>query len=92
MADKPRDEQMIAALKRERAVYANRGDEDRVKQVDEQLKNYGYSATQDADPSAPAEPRGRRARAQQTTAASSSSTGDGKDTSSSKTTTGKSSA
>jgi hypothetical protein len=35
-----RDENMIAALKRERAVYESRGDTDRVKQVDEQLRHY----------------------------------------------------
>ncbi|MET9734288.1 hypothetical protein ABZZ79_27715 [Streptomyces sp. NPDC006458] len=38
----PRDENMIAALKRERAIYVNAGDEDRVRQVDESLKHYGY--------------------------------------------------
>lgn len=35
-----RDENMIAALKRERAVYESRGDDDRVRQVDEQLRHY----------------------------------------------------
>ncbi|MGI5288033.1 hypothetical protein ACQEVF_32475 [Nonomuraea polychroma] len=94
MATKPRDEQMIAALKRERATYASRGDDDRVKQVDEQLKHYGYEGTQDPDPGAGAEPRGRRTRAQQTASASSPSdkADTGKESTSSKTTTGKSSA
>jgi hypothetical protein len=36
-----RDERMIAALRRERAAYVARGNEDRVRQVDEQLKHYG---------------------------------------------------
>ena len=36
------DDNMIAALKRERAVYVSRGDDDRVRQVDEQLKHYGH--------------------------------------------------
>jgi hypothetical protein len=36
-----RDENMIAALKRERAGYAARGMTDRVAQVDEQLAYYG---------------------------------------------------
>lgn len=38
-----RDENMIAALKRERAAYVARGDDDRVRQVDEQLARYGHS-------------------------------------------------
>jgi hypothetical protein len=33
---------MIAALKRERAGYVARGLEDRVAEVDKQLKHYGY--------------------------------------------------
>lgn len=37
-----RDENMIAALKRERATYVAAGDEDRVRQVDESLAHYGY--------------------------------------------------
>ncbi|TQS29134.1 hypothetical protein FLW16_12370 [Microbispora sp. KK1-11] len=64
-----RDENMIAALKRERAVYANQGDTDRVAQVDGQLKHYGYEGTQDADPNAPAEPpQGRTAAGERQTA------------------------
>lgn len=38
----PRDENMIAALKRERAGYVARGMDDRVAEVDEQLEHYGY--------------------------------------------------
>lgn len=38
----PRDENMIAALKRERAGYVARGMDERVAEVDEQLKHYGY--------------------------------------------------
>lgn len=36
-----RDENMIAALQRERAGYETRGLTDRVRQVDEQLAHYG---------------------------------------------------
>ncbi|MEU0397948.1 hypothetical protein ABZ208_35385 [Streptomyces sp. NPDC006208] len=38
-----RDDNMIAGLRRERAVYAARGDDERVSQVDEQLAHYGYT-------------------------------------------------
>jgi hypothetical protein len=41
MSDKPRDENMIAALKRERAGYLARGEEDRAGQVDVELAKYG---------------------------------------------------
>lgn len=61
-----RDENMIAALKRERANYVTRGYEDRVRQVDEQLKHYGYEGAQDADPAAA--PVGRTGSAGQQTA------------------------
>lgn len=37
-----RDENMIAALKRERAGYVARGLDGRVAEVDEQLLHYGY--------------------------------------------------
>lgn len=56
-----RNENMIAALRRERAVYVGRGDDERVRQVDEQLTHYGYVATQDAVSSAGEEPEGRTA-------------------------------
>lgn len=38
-----RNENMIAALKRERAIYVSQGDEDRVRQVDDSLRHYGYA-------------------------------------------------
>ncbi|MGA5486698.1 hypothetical protein ACPCK1_02855 [Streptomyces pseudogriseolus] len=44
----PRNENMIAALKRERAIYVSQGDEDRVRQVDESLKHYGYTPDGDS--------------------------------------------
>lgn len=55
-----RNENMIAALKRERAVYVNAGDQDRVDQVDESLRHYGYEAPE-ADG-----PQGRTQAPQQT--------------------------
>lgn len=57
-----RNENMIAALKRERAGYVARGLDDRVGQVDEQLRHYGY------DPEAPSPgggPQGRSGRESQ---------------------------
>lgn len=45
-----RDEQMIAALKRERATYVARGLDDRVAQVDEQLAHYGYEGGEEKAP------------------------------------------
>lgn len=59
-----RDENMIAALKRERAGYVARGLDDRVAQVDEQLKSHGYDGVQ--DPAAEDIPHGRTAGEQQT--------------------------
>jgi hypothetical protein len=56
-----KDENMIAALKRERAVYVGRGDDDRVRQVDEQLKHYGCEDAQDAVPGVEEAPKGRTA-------------------------------
>lgn len=57
-----RDENMIAALKRERAVYVSQGDEDRVRQVDESLAHYGHSP----EPDEADGPQGRTAAPQQT--------------------------
>lgn len=56
-----RNENMIAALHRERDVYVRQGLTDRVQQVDEQLRYYG-------DDTAPEVPQGRSGReaAQQT--------------------------
>ena len=63
-----RNENMIAALQRERAGYVARGDADRVAQVDEQLRHYGYEG--DLDPVADADggPKGRTAKGDQRTA------------------------
>lgn len=44
-----RDENMIAALKRERAGYVARGLDGRVAEVDEQLTHYGYEPTAATD-------------------------------------------
>jgi len=57
-----RDENMIAALKRERAAYVANGDDDRVAQVDEQLEYYGYSP----EPDQADGPQGRTQAPQQT--------------------------
>lgn len=72
MADRPRNENMIAALRRERASYAARGLDERVKLVDEQLRFYGDEpdgpqgrAQADAADGAKA-PRGRRAPSKHT--------------------------
>jgi len=54
-----RNENMIAALKRERAGYVARGLDDRVRQVDEQLEHYGYTPEDDG-------PQGRTQAPQQT--------------------------
>ena len=58
-----RDENMIAALKRERATYVAAGDDDRVRQVDESLKHYGYEPDGDSEQG---EPKGRTSAPQQT--------------------------
>ncbi|MGW1595251.1 hypothetical protein [Streptomyces sp. NPDC002343] len=50
-----RNENMIAALKRERAIYVNAGDEDRIRQVDESLAHYGYDVNQDGEQDGPQE-------------------------------------
>jgi hypothetical protein len=47
------DRKMVAALLREREGYVRRGEEDRVRQVDEQLTHYGYEPEQ-ADELGPA--------------------------------------
>ena len=67
-----RDENMIAALKRERATYVAQGEPDRVAQVDEQLKHYGYDGEQDATVDPAGGPAGRTAAADQRTADSGS--------------------
>jgi hypothetical protein len=77
-----RDKNMIAALKRERATYVARGDDDRVSQVDEQLKHYGYEAEQDAVVDPTGGPAGRTPKSgrQRTTAADSGKSDAGKPT------------
>ncbi|WP_030387066.1 hypothetical protein [Streptomyces sp. NRRL S-241] len=54
---------MIAALLREREGYVSKGQEDRVRQVDEQLEHYGYEETPEPRTR---EPQGRTARASTT--------------------------
>ncbi|MFE2323588.1 hypothetical protein ACFXD5_06640 [Streptomyces sp. NPDC059385] len=46
------DRKMVAALLREREGYVRRGQDDRVRQVDEQLAYYGYEPEQ-ADETGP---------------------------------------
>ncbi|MFF9582494.1 hypothetical protein [Streptomyces achromogenes] len=50
-----RNENMIAALKRERAIYVDAGDEDRVRQVDESLAHYGYDVAGESEQDGPQE-------------------------------------
>ncbi|MFD6024555.1 hypothetical protein [Streptomyces griseoluteus] len=59
-----RDENMIAALKRERANYVALGDDERVAQVDASLRHYGY----DPSPREEDGPQGRTAAPPQQTA------------------------
>lgn len=56
------NDNMIAALLRERDTYERQGKTDRVRQVDEQLKHYGYEPEAEAE----AEPQGRTETPQQT--------------------------
>jgi hypothetical protein len=63
-----KDERMIAALLRERAGLAGQGKTDRVAQVDEQLKFYGYESEEKPDPKKQA-PQGRSAQPKQQTKA-----------------------
>jgi hypothetical protein len=67
MTDAPQtDDPMVAALLREREGYVARGMDDRVAQVDEQLRLRGATPPADsgtpAAPSRSAPPKGRRAR------------------------------
>lgn len=43
------NEKMVAALLRERTAYKQAGKDDRVKQVDDQLKLYGYKSESTAE-------------------------------------------
>ncbi len=63
-----RDENMIAGLQRERAGYVARGQDDRVAQVDEQLKRHGYEPEQDAVTDPGGGPKGRSTTGGQRTA------------------------
>lgn len=73
MTDAPKTEDgMVAALLREREGYVTRGMDDRVAQVDKQLRARGYtpdSETTDgnATESRAQAPKGRRARRTETT-------------------------
>ncbi|MFC8156316.1 hypothetical protein ACFUO0_20075 [Streptomyces cinereoruber] len=78
MSDEPQTEDpMVAALLREREGLKQRGLDDRVKQVDEQLKFHGYrprraAAKEPTPPTPPTPPEGSEAgapkgRQQQTT-------------------------
>jgi hypothetical protein len=57
-----RNDTMIAALRREREVYVQRGLDDRVHQVDEQLEHYGYTGGPDGSDG----PQGRTEAPKQT--------------------------
>lgn len=61
-----RNENMIAALKRERAGYVARGLEERVAEVDEQLAHYGYEGVQDPPADPDGAPKGRTTRPRRT--------------------------
>ncbi len=71
MADQKPDQNMIAGLLREREAYVRSDNTERVAQVDEQLKHYGYTGD---DPGAEqatgmaATPQGRTATGDQQTA------------------------
>ncbi len=72
MSEEPQtDDPMVAALLREREGYVQRGLDDRVAQVDEQLTLRGYTAPDGGKPKAPAmrstPPKGRRSRSSETT-------------------------
>jgi hypothetical protein len=58
----PKNTNMIAALLREREGYERKNLDDRVRQVDEQLEHYGYTA----EPDEADGPKGRKAAPQQT--------------------------
>lgn len=60
------EDPFIAALLRERVGYVQRGLTDRVAQVDEQLKQRGYTPSA-AERAGSEKPEGRSARTRQTT-------------------------
>lgn len=55
-----RDENMIGALKRERAGMVAQGKDDRVAQIDEQLKLYGHNPAPATEASATEPPKGAK--------------------------------
>lgn len=65
------EDSMVAALLREREGYVTRGMDDRVAQVDEQLKLRGAEPPKEDKPAKPADrstpPKGRRTRSTETT-------------------------
>ncbi|MFJ5888085.1 hypothetical protein [Streptomyces californicus] len=71
-----RDENMVAALRRERAAYVAQGKDDRVEQVDDQLRRLGAAVDpdggegpQDRTPNDPAQQTADQAPAQTAAAA-----------------------
>ncbi|WP_424918873.1 hypothetical protein [Streptomyces sp. wa1064] len=75
-----RDENMVAALRRERAAYVAKGKDDRVAQVDDQLRRLGAAAEPDKGDGpqdrTPADPAQQTAD-QSTEAATAAAAGDG---------------
>jgi hypothetical protein len=68
MTESQSEDPMVAALLRERVGYVGRGMDDRVAQVDEQLKLRGVEPPADGKPaSRSTSPKGRRARSTETT-------------------------
>lgn len=72
MADEPQTQDtMVAALLREREGYVNLGQDDRVAEVDEQLRLRGVEPPADDRPARPASrstpPKGRRTRSTEST-------------------------
>ncbi|MFJ3282450.1 hypothetical protein [Streptomyces halstedii] len=72
-----RDENMVAALRRERAAYVAQGKDDRVEQVDDQLRRLGAApepdqgdGPQDRTPADPAQQTADQGPGPNTTAAS----------------------
>ncbi|MFJ5804865.1 hypothetical protein [Streptomyces sp. NPDC093093] len=74
MSTRKEDRRMIAALLREREGYERRGEDDRVRQVNEQLEHYGYEGDEERSRG----PAGRSAPSGQTADATG---GDGKEAS-----------
>lgn len=60
------DKRMIAALLRERSALEQQGKDDRVAQVDEQLKLHGYKSDDEKPAARKQAPQGRSSKPQQT--------------------------